>query len=115
MKLREGELMAAAEPLAPIVVFVTRDGSGLAIAKDEIPVRDSAAVGVSLMGVRDDDGLVACCGVQSTKMKGTLMLALKSGKTKDVPLSDVTKGHRALKGTKVYSRDEIVGAKVVGE
>ncbi len=115
MKLREGELMAAAEPLAPIVVFVTRDGSGLAISKDEIPVRDSAAVGVSLMGVRDDDALVACCGVQSTKMKGTLMLALKSGKTKDVPLSDVTKGHRALKGTKVYSRDEIVGAKVVGE
>jgi hypothetical protein len=46
-------------------------------------------------------------------MKGTLLLSLKSGKTKDVPLSEVTKGHRALKGTKVYSRDEIVGATVV--
>lgn len=113
MKLREGERMAAAEPLAPIMVFVTRDGSGLAISKDEIPVRDSAAVGVALMGVRDDDALVACCGAQSTKMKGTLMLELKSGKTKDVPLSDVTKGHRALKGTKVYSRDEIVSARIV--
>lgn len=113
MKLREGELMAAAEPLAPMMVFVTRDGSGLAIAKDEIPVRDSAAVGVALMGVRDDDAIVACCGAQSAKMKGTLMLDLKSGKTKDVPLSEVTKGHRALKGTKVYSRDEIVGARIV--
>lgn len=112
MKLRDGEFMAAVEPLAPMMVFLTQDGSGLAVAKDEIPVRDSAAVGVSLMGVRDKDTLVACCGVQSPKMKGTLLLQLKSGKVKDVPLSDVTKGHRALKGTKVYSRDEIVGAMV---
>jgi DNA gyrase subunit A len=113
MKLREGEFLAAIAPLSPMMVFVTQDGSGLAIAQSEIPVRDSAAVGVALMGVRDDDDLVACCGVSSPKMKGTLLLALKSGKTKDVPLSEVTKGHRALKGTKVYSRDEIVGATVV--
>jgi DNA gyrase subunit A len=113
MKLREGEFMAAAEPLAQVMVFVTRDGSGLAIDKSEIPVRDSAAVGVALMGVRDDDAIVACCGVKSSKMKGTLNLTLKSGKIKDVPLSDVTKGHRALKGTKVYSREDIVGATVV--
>jgi DNA gyrase subunit A len=113
MKLRDGEFLAAVAPLAPMVVFITQDGSGLAIAQSEIPVRDSAAVGVALMGVRDDDNLVACCGVRSAKMKGTLMLTLKSGKTKDVPLSEVTKGHRALKGTKVYSRDEIVGATVV--
>jgi DNA gyrase/topoisomerase IV subunit A len=97
----------------PMMVFVTRDGSGLAVAKDEIPVRDSAAVGVALVGVREDDSVVACCGASSSKMKGTLMLALKSGKTKDVPLSEVTKGHRGLKGTKVYSREEIVGASVV--
>lgn len=113
MKLREGEFMAGVELLAPMMVFVTKDGSGLAISKDEIPVRDSAAVGVALMGVRDDDAIVACCGAASSKMKGTLILSLKSGKTKDMPLSEVTKGHRALKGTKVYSRDEIVGAKVV--
>jgi DNA gyrase subunit A len=115
MKLREGEFLAAVAPLAPMMVFITQDGSGLAIAQSEIPVRDSAAVGVSLMGVRDDDDIVACCGVSSSKMKGMLLLTLKSGKTKDVPLSEVTKGHRALKGTKVYSRDEIVGATVVEE
>jgi DNA gyrase subunit A len=113
MKLREGEYLAAVEPLANMMIFVTQDGSGLAISKDEIPVRDSAAVGVALMGVREDDSLVACCGTSSTKMKGTLMLSLKSGKTKDIPLSEVTKGHRALKGTKVYSRDEIVAARIV--
>ena len=113
MKLRDGEFLAAVAPLSPMMVFVTQDGSGLAIPQGEIPVRDSAAVGVALMGVRDDDTLVACCGVSSPKMKGTLLLTLKSGKTKDVPLADVTKGHRALKGTKVYSRDEIVGASVV--
>ena len=113
MKLRDGEFLAAVAPLAPIMVMVTQDGSGLAIPRSDIPVRDSAAVGVCLMGVRDDDALVACCGVSSGKMKGTLMLELKSGKTKDVPLSEVTKGHRALKGTKVYNRDEITGASIV--
>jgi DNA gyrase subunit A len=113
MKLREGETMAAVEPLANMIVFVTRSGSALAIDKSEIPVRDSAAVGVSLMGVRDDDAIVACCGVSSSKMKGMLNLNLKSGKVKEVPLSEVTKGHRALKGTKVYSRDDIEGARVV--
>ncbi len=112
MKLRDGEFLAAVEPLAPMMVFLTQDGSGLAFSKDEIPVRDSAAVGVSLMSVRDKDTLVACCGVRSAKMKGTLLLNLKSGKVKDVPLSEVTKGHRALKGAKVYSRDELVGASV---
>ena len=113
MKLREGEHMAAAEPLAPMMVFITEDGSGLAVSQDEIPVRDSAAVGVALMGVRENDTLVACCGAASAKMKGKLLLELKSGKTKDIPLSEVTKGHRALKGTKVYSRDEIVSARVI--
>jgi DNA gyrase subunit A len=113
MKLRDGEFLAAVAPLAPIVVMVTQDGSGLAIPQGDIPVRDSAAVGVCLMGVRDDDAIVACCGVSSGKMKGTLMLELKSGKTKDVPLSEVTKGHRALKGTKIYNRDEITGASIV--
>jgi DNA gyrase/topoisomerase IV subunit A len=113
MKLREGEYMAAVAPIAPLILFATRSGSALAIAKGEVPVRDSAAVGVALMGVREDDAVVACCGVKSGKLKGTLLLDLKSGKTKEVPLSEVTKGHRALKGTKVYSREEIVGAKVV--
>jgi hypothetical protein len=66
------------------------------------------------MGVRDNDAIVACCGVASTKLKGVLNLELKSGKVKEVSLSEVTKGHRALKGTKVYSREEIVSASVVG-
>jgi DNA gyrase/topoisomerase IV subunit A len=100
-------------PLQPMIVFVTRDGSALAINSSEIPVRDSAAVGVALMGVRDDDAIVACCGVSSPKSKGELHLTLKAGKIKEIPLADVTKGHRGLKGTKVYSRDEVVFAQVV--
>ncbi len=113
MKLRDGEFLAAVTPIAPVLVFVTQDGSGLAIKQDEIPVRDSAAVGVALMGVRDDDAVVACCGAASAKLKGELVLSLKNGKTKEVPLSEVTLGHRALKGNKVYSREEITGARVV--
>jgi hypothetical protein len=46
-------------------------------------------------------------------LKGELVLSLKNGKTKEMPLSEVTLGHRALKGTKVYSREEITGARVI--
>lgn len=113
MKLREGETLGAVGFLDDQVVFVTRDGSALSIKKDEIPVRDTAAVGVALMGVRDDDAIVACFGCKGGRNSGVIELALKSGKTKEVPLSEVTKGHRGLKGTKIYSRDEVVSARIV--
>lgn len=113
MKLREGEHLAAVGFLDEVAVFVTRDGSALAIKKDEIPVRDTAAVGVSLIGVREDDTVIACFGCKGGRNPGVVELTLKSGKTKEVPFGEVTKGHRGLKGTKLYSRDEIVSARLV--
>jgi DNA gyrase subunit A len=112
MKLREGESLVAVEPLKAITVLVTRDGSALAIKRDEIPVRDAAAVGVVLMGVRDDDALVACCGCESIKGAAPLSLTLKSGKEKSVSLSELGVSHRALKGSKVVSRDEVISARI---
>lgn len=112
MKLREGESLVAVEPLKPVLVLVTRDGSALAIKRDEVPVRDAAAVGVVLMGVRDDDALIACCGCDGIKGAGPLTLTLKSGKEKSVSLSELGVSHRALKGSKVVSRDEVVSARI---
>jgi len=112
MKLREDEELAAAVSLESVLVFVTRDGSALSIKKGEVPVRDSAAVGVSLIGVRDDDAVVACVAIPSGTRGAHIELELKSGKTKDFPIAEVTAGKRGLKGTKLYSRDEIVGARL---
>jgi DNA gyrase subunit A len=112
MKLREGEFVGAVGALNDVMVFVTKGGSALAIKRDEIPVRDTAAVGVALMGVREDDAVVACCGIRSGRVQGIVELTLKTGKSKEVPLSEVTRGHRGLKGTKIYSREEIASAKI---
>lgn len=110
-KLRDNDKLAVAAPLDDVMVVVTKQGSALGIARKEIPVRDTAAVGVSLIGVRDDDAVVAAVGVKKLASK-KFEIVTKSGKTKEISGGDITTGHRGLKGTKVYSRDEITGIKV---
>lgn len=110
IKLRAGDFLGATERLQTVMSFVTHGGSALTVDAKEIPVRDSAAVGVSLMGVRDNDKVVACCGFESKRSKGKVSLVLNSGKVKDVSTKDITKGHRGLKGTKISGRDKVVTA-----
>jgi DNA gyrase/topoisomerase IV subunit A len=112
MKLREGDHLGATACLQGAMIFITHSGSALMVAEKEIPVRDSAAVGVALMGVRENDKIVACCGVSSTRVKTDISVALTSGKTKAVSTKDITKGHRGLKGTKISGRDSVVTAYV---
>lgn len=104
MKLRKGDTLAAVCPLDTNVVLVTRQGSGLRIKKKDIPVRNGAAVGVALIGVRDGD---AVAGVASYGRKGVATLYLGNGKEKKLDLGEVTTGRRGLKGTKVIARGEI--------
>lgn len=110
MKLREGDSTAAVLLEASRYALFTRKACGLIIDAKEAPVRDSAAVGVSLMSVRDDDELIGAVGVQS---KGEVSLVLDGGREKSVPISEITAGHRGLKGTKVVARGEI--ERVVGK
>jgi DNA gyrase subunit A len=104
LKLREGDYLAAVAHLDKRLALFTKKGSGLVIEGKELPVRDSAAIGVSLIGVRDDDQLV---GLVSFNTSAKLILTLDSGKTNDLATADIVTGHRALKGNKVISRGEI--------
>lgn len=114
IKVRSGDALAAVCPLygppAGQIALFTANGSGLAIEAKEVPVRDSAAVGVALMGVRGDDKLV---GVIQYKGATRVKLALESGKEKEIESAEIVEGHRALKGNKVISRDRIIGVKKV--
>lgn len=104
LKLREGDFLAAATALDKRIAFFTQRGSGLIIEGKEAPLRDSAAVGVSLMSVRDEDRLVAAISFASS---AKFSVTSDSGKVTEVPSSEMLQGHRALKGNKVISRGEI--------
>ena len=106
MKLREGDELAVACHFASKLAMFTRQASGLIINTKEIPVREAAVVGVALMGVREDDVLVAGISFDS---KAKFNLKLSAGKDKEIASGEMLSGHRALKGNKVVSRAEITG------
>ncbi len=110
IKLRDGDELAAVCKFGTNTAFFTKDASGLVINNKEVPVRDSSAVGVSLISVRDDDKLVAAvCFEKKAKFK-----VLKSnGKEEEIESKDMLSGRRALKGNKVISRAEIQAVELI--
>ena len=103
------KLVAAVFPQKEIAMF-TEQGSGLSIPNTEVAFREGSAVGIQLMGVRSDDQLVS---VVPHNGKGKLIVSMDSDKNKEIQVSEVVKGKRALKGNKVIARGRIV--KVVSE
>lgn len=108
MKVREGDGVVAAVHLRNKVALFTHQGSALQIAASEVPVKDSAVMGVALIGVRDDDRVV---GAASYDRSSKITLRLASDKEREIASGEVTAGHRALKGNKIVSRDQIVAVK----
>ncbi len=105
MKVRDGDGLISVSPLSTSFSMFTQNGSGLSIAKKEIPVRNNPAVGVILMSIREGDRIVAA---HSWKGKAKFRVHPVSGRVKEVPAGKVTKGRRGLKGTKVLARGEIL-------
>lgn len=110
MKLRDGDSLRVVVRKGPRYAFFTRKACGLVIDDKEVPVRDSAAVGVSLISVRDDDELIGAVALKGGG--GEVLLQLDGAREKAVAVKEITAGHRALKGTKVVARGEI--EKVIG-
>lgn len=104
MNIKDGDEMVSASLLQEKFLMVTQEGSALLINKDEIPVRNSAAVGVILMGVREDDQIIG--GISFLKAQEVICV-LDNDKEKEVPIKEVTSGHRGLKGTKIVQRAQI--------
>lgn len=112
MKLQPGDELAAVTPLEKYVLMFTRNGSALQIAEKEIPSRNSPAVGVNLMGIRDDDQLI---GAVSIPKKSELVLQVDSGKERTITSSEVGRSRRGLKGKKIVKRGMITGVRLGGE
>lgn len=104
MKLRAGDALAAIDRLNKNCALFTKNGSGLVIQTKDLPTRDSASIGVSLIGVRSDDQLI---GVACFSTKCVIRVVRDSGKELDLPSNKITKGKRGLKGTKVVSRGRL--------
>ncbi|MFM1847592.1 MAG: hypothetical protein RL417_1066, partial [Pseudomonadota bacterium] len=111
IKLRDGDFLAAACRLENSIGLFTEKASGLIIPAKEVPERNTAAVGVSLISVRSDDRLVS---VVSFNRQAKLKVTLSNGKITELPSGEVCSGHRALKGTKVVARGDIVSVEKVG-
>lgn len=110
IKLRDGDTLAGVCRREGSVGLFTEKASGLIIPAKEIPQRNTAAVGVALIGVRPDDRLI---GVVSFTRQAKLKFKLSTGKEVEVPSGEICAGHRALKGTKVVARGDIVSVEKV--
>lgn len=104
IKLRQGDALVSATALRKHVALFSRSACGLVISAKEVPLHESAAVGVSLMGVRKDDSLV---GASSFDKPLTFRITTTSDSVKEVESSEIVSGHRGLKGNKVIARGEI--------
>ena len=104
MKVRDGDKLTVVTPAEKKIAMFTQRACGLVIDRKELPVRDSAVIGVIAMGVRDDDALI---GAISYSSSATAKITNSDGKVIELKSSEITAGKRALKGTKVIGRGEI--------
>lgn len=105
-KFKDGDELVAVSKSAPKLALFSRRGFGMVIKGNEVPLRNAGAAGVILLGVRDDDHLVAAIGFGG---KCKFKVKVDSGNEKELASSDLTEGHRALKGNRVFPRGEILG------
>lgn len=103
MKLREGDELAAAVHADTEVALFTEQGYGLVVKQKEIPTRTQPAIGVILIGVKDEDMVV---GVVPKVRK--VAITPSKGKVREMTFASLPKGRRGLRGKKVVSRAEIV-------
>lgn len=105
LKLRDNDECVTVSKLDNRLAFFTKKGQALSISKKDIPVRQKAAIGVALMGLKKDDEVIASLSYSS---KAKFTIEMNAGKPKSADTSEITKGKRALKGTKIIKRGEIV-------
>ena len=106
MKIKDGdELRCVVKGNKVNLAMFTSDSSALSIKTKEIPLKDSPVVGITLMGIRDDDELVAAISYDKDES-----LVIKNDKDKEVLISasDIVKGKRALKGNKILSKAKLI-------
>ena len=112
MSLRKGDFLITIDKMDKFICCFTRKGSALSINSSEIPTRETSAVGVKVMGVRNDDEIVQAIPF---KRSCRFNVILSNGKKKQFDSSDILHGHRSLKGTKIVSKADIVAVEILRE
>jgi DNA gyrase subunit A len=112
VKVRDGDALRVVCSPAKRIAFFSRMGYGLSIDQKEIQEREGASIGIQLFSVRPEDEMVTAIPYSKDV---AIDIELASGGTKQVKLSEVVEGKRALKGNKVIARGEIKGVKLAGE
>lgn len=107
-KLREGDTLAAACRFTSAPALFTKGGYGLVVTRHDVPLRDSAAVGVQLIGVKAGD---VVCGAICEPADGKVVLTLSSGKEKIIDWQSIESGHRGLRGSKISGTSQIVSVR----
>jgi len=109
MNLKEGDEVVSVSLPTKEILLVTENTSSVIIETKEIPTRESAAVGVIAMSIREGDTLKFVCPIEKEK---ELTITFESGKEKTIPLKEVLHGRRALKGNKLGVTAEIQSLQV---
>ena len=108
MRLKAGDEMKIAGVLKKKVSFITRKGYALTLKKADVLERNAPAVGVNLMGVRQDDALLAGIAWDTS---AEIEVVLANSKTKVIDLKSIKSGKRSLKGNKLPVKSEVAGVK----
>lgn len=109
MKLKDGDELRSVQPLKGKVALFTKSAYGLVVTTKEIPIRSSSALGVIVIGVRDDDEVV---NALTFDRKAKFSLQTDTGSVKEISSESMVSGRRALKGNKVIARGEIKQVKL---
>jgi DNA gyrase subunit A len=97
-RLRDGDELAAACQLQQEIIIVSSKGQVVRLKKIDIPLRESASVGVSLMGIKSDDEVVGAVGV----VKGIrIEIETPQGKRRELAPDSILRVKRGLRGTKM--------------
>jgi DNA gyrase subunit A len=105
-RLRDGDELAAACQLQECVLIVSGSGQVVKLHKEDVPAREGASVGVSLMGIKTGDEVVGVAGVR----KGVLVeVVTPQGKKRELDPDTILRVKRGLRGTKMKGVSTVVG------
>ncbi|MCB0319686.1 MAG: hypothetical protein KDD60_02100, partial [Bdellovibrionales bacterium] len=102
MKLRDDDELRVVEPSGKEFALFTEQGFALVLKRSELPARSQPAVGVILIGVKDEDEVVS--GIAKCKQ---VAVVTEADKEKTVAFETLPKGRRGLRGKKIIARSTV--------
>jgi DNA gyrase subunit A len=112
IKLRDDDRLVAVQELFDQCLLLTQLGQGVRIRSAEVPKRDGPSLGVSLIGLNEkkSDKVVAIASLAGRS--GSVVIALDSGKEKEVNWVSIELTKRGLRGQKIIAAGKVTGVRI---